>query len=124
MDRRMAVSEFLTATCAPAIARPERSLTLPEIVPPATCARQALLVTSAIAMTHAPTGAPHTRLPRNRSLRKADRTIASPHYDFRKSEVNPQVWWRLLLLYPSFSGAAAGQFQPESLRRAAQAEVS
>src|SRR5580704_3845264 len=53
MDRRIAVSEFLTATCAPAIARPELSLTLPEIVPPATCARQALPVTSAIAVTHA-----------------------------------------------------------------------
>ena len=32
-----------------------------------------------------------------------------------KSEVNSQVWWRLLLLYPRFSGAAAGQFQPEQL---------
>src|ERR1700674_1172672 len=53
MDRRIVVSEFLTATCAPAIARPELSLTLPEIVPPATCARQALLVTSAITVTHA-----------------------------------------------------------------------
>src|ERR1700733_12034299 len=53
MDRRIAVSEFLTATCAPAIARPELSLTLPEIVPPATCARQTLPVTSAIAVTHA-----------------------------------------------------------------------
>src|ERR1700688_3357671 len=53
MDRRMAVSELLTATCAPAIARPELSLTLPEIVPPATCARQALPVTSTIAVTHA-----------------------------------------------------------------------
>src|ERR1700693_4785002 len=91
MDRRIAVSEFLTATCAPAIARPELSLTLPEIVPPATCAKQALPVTNTIAMTHAPTGDPHTRPARNRSLRKADRTIASPNYDFRKSEVNPQV---------------------------------
>src|SRR5580658_4361884 len=53
MDRRIAVSEFLTLTSAPAIARPELSLTLPEIVPPATCARQALPVTSAIAVTHA-----------------------------------------------------------------------
>src|ERR1700690_3825372 len=53
MDRRIAVSEFLTETCAPAIARSERSLTLPEIVPPATCARQALPVTSTIAVTHA-----------------------------------------------------------------------
>src|ERR1700693_5533782 len=53
MDRRMAVSEFLTATCAPAITRPELSLTLPEIVPPATCARQPLPVTSTIAVTHA-----------------------------------------------------------------------
>src|SRR5580658_4113086 len=53
MDRRIAVSEFLTATCAPAIARPELSLTLPEIVPPATCARPALPVSSAIAVTHA-----------------------------------------------------------------------
>src|ERR1700733_10376412 len=53
MDRRIAVSEFLTATCAPAIACPELSLTLPEIVPPATCARPALPVTSAIAATHA-----------------------------------------------------------------------
>src|SRR5580693_6591022 len=53
MDRRIAVSEFVTATCAPAIAPPELSLTLPEIVPPATCARQALPVTSAIAVTHA-----------------------------------------------------------------------
>src|ERR1700722_9675174 len=52
MDRRIAVAEFLTATCAPAISRPELSLTLPEIVPPATCARQALPVTSAIAVTH------------------------------------------------------------------------
>jgi hypothetical protein len=52
MDRRIAVPEFLTAICAPAIARPELSLTLPDIVPPATCARQAL-VTSAIAVTHA-----------------------------------------------------------------------
>src|ERR1700691_2263591 len=53
MDRRIAISEFLRATCAPAIARPELSLTLPEIVPPATCARQTLPVTSAIAVTHA-----------------------------------------------------------------------
>src|SRR5580658_5702214 len=53
MDRRIAVSEFLTATCAPAIARPELSLTLPEIVPPATCARQALPVDSTTALTDA-----------------------------------------------------------------------
>src|ERR1700722_4051701 len=53
MDRRIAVAEFLTATCAPAIARPELSITLPEIVPPATCARQALPVASTIAVTHA-----------------------------------------------------------------------
>jgi hypothetical protein len=50
---------------------------------------------------------------RNRSLRKADRTLASPISDFRKSGVNPQVCWSLLPLYPSFSGTAAGQFQPE-----------
>src|SRR6202035_4912198 len=53
MDRRIAVSEFLTATCARTIARPELSLTLPEIVPPATCARQALAITSTIAVTYA-----------------------------------------------------------------------
>src|ERR1700694_4022429 len=51
MDRRIAVSEFFMTTCAPAIARPELSMTRPEIVPPATCAREALLVTSAIAVT-------------------------------------------------------------------------
>src|SRR6266496_3672341 len=43
---------------------------------------------------------------------------------FPKSEINPQVCWSLLLLYPSFSGAAAGQFQPEQPWEAAQAEVS
>jgi hypothetical protein len=37
MMMSLAVSEFLTATCTPAIARPDLSLTLPEIVPPATC---------------------------------------------------------------------------------------
>jgi len=31
-----------------------------------------------------PPGAPHTRPLRNRSPRKADRTIASANYDFRK----------------------------------------
>jgi len=35
------------------LAPSERSLTLPEIVPPATCAREALPVTSTIAVTHA-----------------------------------------------------------------------
>ena len=59
---------------------------------------------------------------RNRSLRKADRTL--PSSTSVKSPVNPQIWWRLLLLYPSFSGAAARQFQPEQPWAAAQAEVA
>jgi hypothetical protein len=59
---------------------------------------------------------------RNRSRRKAARTLASPISV--KSQVNPQVWWRLLPLYPSFSGAAAGNFSRNSLGTAAQAEVA
>jgi hypothetical protein len=52
-DRRIAIAKFLTVTCALAIALPELSLTLPEIVPPATCARQTLPVNSATALTDA-----------------------------------------------------------------------
>ena len=37
----------------------------------------------------------------------------SPNYDFRKSEVNPLDLLEFTLLYPSFSRAASGQFQPE-----------
>jgi hypothetical protein len=36
----------------------------------------------------------------------------------------PRLWWRLIPLYRSFSGATAGQFQPEQPGTAAQAEVS
>src|SRR3984885_483108 len=45
---------------------------------------------------------------RNRSLRKADRTLVSPIS--KKNAGNSQACWRLLLHYPSFSGATAGHF--------------
>ena len=59
-----------------------------------------------------PPGIPHTRTAPPKSLsKKSVRTLASPIS--LKSEVNPQIWWRLLPLYPSFSGATSGQFEPE-----------
>ena len=48
----------------------------------------------------------------NRSVIKADRTPASPISEKKRGSV-PRVYWTLLLLYPSFSGAVTGRFQPE-----------
>ena len=66
----------------------------------------------------------HSRSAPPKSLSKKSRLRTCVSDFIGKSAVNPQVWWRLILIYRSFSRAAAGNSSRNRFRTEAQAGIS